>query len=139
MIYRWAFLLVAVLSLAGCAASSAVVVGKVRSPIPAADVKLYLSPPKKYEQVAMLDASSKNSWAVTDQGKMDVVVQRLKEEAAKLGANGILVQSTGTVSGGSVIVGTGTTGGGSFGTGVGTAVPVFHKGAGGIAIFVIEE
>ena len=96
MIYRWAFLLVAVLSLAGCAASSAVVVGKVRSPIPAADVKLYLSPPKKYEQVAMLDASSKNSWAVTDQGKMDVVVQRLKEEAAKLGANGILVQSTGT-------------------------------------------
>lgn len=136
------FLLLAVVAFAGCAASSAVVVGKARPPISAAEVKLYLSPPKKYEEVAVLDASSKNSWAVTDQGKMDVVVQRLKEEAARLGANGILFQSSGTVSGGSVIVGSGTAtrvGGTSIGTGVATSVPVFHKGGGGIAIYVIEE
>jgi len=142
MICRRIFLLVAAASLAGCAASSAVVVGKVRSPIPASEVKLYLSPPKMYEEVAVLDASSRNSWAVTDQGKMDVVVQRLKEEAAKLGANGILIKSAGTVAGGSVIVGSGTAtqiSGSSFGTGVGTAVPVFHKGAGGVAIFVVDE
>ena len=42
---------------AGCASQSHVIVGTVRAPVSSDQVKLYLSPPKRYEQVALLDAS----------------------------------------------------------------------------------
>jgi hypothetical protein len=45
-------------------------------------------------------------FAVTAQGKTNVVMDRLKAEAAKLGANGILLEGVGDQAGGSV--GTGT-------------------------------
>ena len=139
---RRVFLLLAVAALGGCAATSSVLVGRSRPAIQASEVRIYLSPPKQYEEIAVLDASSKNSWAITDQGKMDIVIQRLKEEAAKLGANGVLLQSSGSVSAGSVVVGSGTAtriGGTTFGSGLGTAIPVMHKGGAGIAIYVTEQ
>ena len=49
---------------------------------------------------------------------MDAVIERLKKEAASLGANGVLLQSTGSDGGG-----------GSVGAGVGTTV-----GGGGVSI-----
>ena len=126
-----------VVLLAGCA-SSHVLVGKARPEISPSQVKLYLRPPAKFEEVALLEASSKSSWAVTQQGKMNKAIERLKEEAAKLGANGVLLQGSGTEYGGSVNTGTATvTGNTGFGTGVG--IPIMHKAASGIAIFVIEE
>ncbi|MBL8421816.1 MAG: hypothetical protein JNK92_14425 [Dechloromonas sp.] len=127
--------------LSACA-SSAIVVGKIRPAIAPEQVKLYLSPPKKYEEVALLESSSRGSFAVTEQGKMNKVVELLKEEAAKIGANGILLRSSGNESGGSVNVGTGTAtavGGTAYGTGIGTSVGIIHKGGTGIAIFVEEE
>jgi opacity protein-like surface antigen len=119
--------------LAGCA-SSAVVVGQVRPAISPTQVKLYLNPPKKFEQVALLESSSKSSWAVSDQGKTDVVIQRLKEEAAKIGANGILLSGLGSQSAGSV-------GTASFNsnTALGVSAGIFHKSGNGIAIYVMEE
>jgi hypothetical protein len=123
-------------------ASSAVVVGKVRPAISPDQVKVYLRPPKKFEEVAALESSSKASWAITPQGKMDVVIQRLKEEAAKLGANGVLLQGTGNEYGGSVSTGTGTatvSGNTAYGTGFGTSVGIVHKAGAGIAIFVEED
>jgi hypothetical protein len=119
--------------LAGCA-SSAVVVGQVRPAISPAQVKLYLNPPKKFEQVALLESSSKASWAVSDQGKTDVVIQRLKEEAAKIGANGILLSGLGSQSAGSV--GTASLSGN---TAFGVSAGVFHKAGSGLAIYVTEE
>jgi hypothetical protein len=130
-----------VLGLVACA-SSAIVIGKVRPAISPDQVKIFLHPPKKYEEIAALESSSKNSWSVTSQGKMDVVIQRLKEEAAKLGANGVLLQGTGNEYGGSVSTSTGTatvSGNTAFGTGFGTSVGVVHKAGSGIAIFVEEE
>ena len=127
--------------LAACA-SSAIVVGKVRPAISPDQVKIYLHPPKKYEEIAALESSSKSSWAFTPQGKMDVVIQRLKEEAAKLGANGVLLQGTGNEYGGSVSTGAGTTtisGSTAYGTGFGTSIGIMHKAGSGIAIFVEEE
>jgi hypothetical protein len=121
------------IALLGCA-SSAVVVGTVRPAISPAQVKLYLNPPKKFEQVALLESSSKASWAISDQGKMNVVIERLKEEAAKIGANGVLLRGTGDQSGGTV--GTGTYSGN---VAIGTGVPIMHKAGNGIAIFVTEE
>jgi hypothetical protein len=119
--------------LAGCA-SSAVVVGQVRPAISPAQVKLYLNPPKKFEQVALLESSSKASWAVSDQGKTDVVIQRLKEEAAKIGANGVLLSGLGSQNAGSV--GTASFNGNTaFGVGAG----IFYKAGSGVAIYVTEE
>lgn len=39
----------------------------------------------------MIDTSSKGGFGFTAQGKTDVVINRLKEEPAKLGANGVLL------------------------------------------------
>lgn len=123
--------------LAGCA-SSHVLVGKARPPIYPDQVKLYLRPPAKFEEIALLEASSKASWAITQQGKMNKAIERLKEEAAQLGANGVILQGSGTEYVGSVNTGTATaTGNTAYGTGV--SVPVMHKAASGVAIFVIEE
>jgi hypothetical protein len=120
--------------LVGCAASSLILVGKSRPPISPEAVKLYIKPPSKYEEIAILDSSSKSSWAVTDQGKMDVAIQRLKEEAAKVGANGILINGTGDGLGGGVV-----TGNTSGGVSSGVFMSVFHKTARGVAIFVESE
>ncbi len=66
----------AVSALTACASSS-ILLGTARPPIDPSGVKIYLRPPAKFEEVALLDASSKSSWAISDQGKMDVVVRRL--------------------------------------------------------------
>ncbi len=135
-------LLIVTLFLAACATSSHVIVGTTRPPISPDQVRLYFTPPARFEEVAILDSSSKNSWAVTDQGKMDKAIQRLKEEAAKLGANGVLLRGAGDQYGGSVTTGTATAvayGNTATGFGTGLAVPVMHKAASGVAIYVIED
>ncbi len=134
--------LVAILSVTGCASQSHVVVGTVRAPIAIEQVKIYLVPPKKFEQVAILDASSRGSFAFTDQQKMDTAILGLKTQAAKLGANGILLQSAGDQSAGAVTTGFGSStvsGHNAFGTGFGVASNVFFKSATGTAIYVTEE
>jgi hypothetical protein len=73
---------------------------------------------------------------------MDAVIERLKKEAASLGANGVLLQSTGSEYGGGVGTGVGTgvgmgNGGLSIGTGIFTASE--NKTGRGIAIFVSEK
>lgn len=122
---------------AGCA-SSHILVGKARSPISPEQVKIYLRPPAKYDEIALLEASSKNSWAITQQGKMDKAIERLKEEAAQLGANGILIQGSGNEYGAAVNTGAATVKGNTA-YGTGTSIPVIHKAASGVAIFVFEE
>lgn len=125
--------LAVVLLLAGCASSS-VVVGTVRPAIAPDQVKLYLNPPKKFEQVALLESSSKASWSFSDQGKTNVVIARMKVEAAKVGANGILLGGIGSQTVGSV--GTGTYNGG---TAFGVSSGIMHKSGSGVAIYVTEE
>ena len=121
----------------GCSASSHIVVGQARPAISPTKVKLYNKAPEKYDEIAIIDSSSKNSWAVTDQGKVDVAIERLKEEAASLGANGILIQLTGDISTGSVSTGS-ATGYGNSAYGYGISSSVLHKAAKGLAIYVYE-
>jgi hypothetical protein len=55
-------------------------------------VRLYLEPPPApYEQIALIGASSGRSLALTSDAKAEIVIRRLREEAAKLGANGVLL------------------------------------------------
>jgi len=82
----------AALSAAACVASH-VLVGKARAPILPDQVQLYLEPPAgEYQEIAIVDASSSYSFALSGEGKAEVVISRLKAEAAKVGANGILLQ-----------------------------------------------
>lgn len=123
------------ISLAGCATSSHVLVGEQRAEIAPSEVAVYAEVPDGAEKIAILSASSKNSWAVTNQGKMDKVVERLKKQAAKLGANGIVIGDIGDTSIGAVGISSGTYGGGStFGSTV--MVSPTHKSGQALAIFV---
>jgi sugar (pentulose or hexulose) kinase len=103
-------------------------------------VQIYLHPPAgKYEEVALLDSSSKNSFSFTAQGKTNAVITRLKEEAAKLGANGVLLQGIGDTAAGSVGTGVGTESASrnsATGFGIGSSGTVFVKSGSGVAIYV---
>ncbi len=83
----------------GCVPVSHIVVGETREPIHPSNVKIYLDYPEKYEKIALIDAGSNFAFKdpailFTWQSKMDKVTERLKIEAAKLGANGILIVNT---------------------------------------------
>ena len=121
-------------------ATSHVMVGKARPPISPDTVRVYFRPPDaRYEEIARLESSSQMSFAFTAQGKSDAVINRLKAEAAKLGANGILFEGMGDESSGSIGTGGGGAsygGGSSFGGGVGLSVGTTKKVGGGMAIYV---
>jgi hypothetical protein len=124
--------------LAGCA-SSHVLIGTQRAPISPTQVRVYLHPPAQYEEVAIVDASSKESFAFTDQQKMNRVIDRLKEEAAGLGANGLLLEGVGDMQAGSVGTGFGSTTANynsAYNSGFGVSAGVFQKTGKGMAIYV---
>ena len=123
------------LLLAGCATSH-VMLGKARPPISPDQVQIYDHPPPgPYQEIARLDTSSQGSFSFTAQGKTDAVINRLKTEAAKLGANGVLLQGIGDQASGSI--GTAAGGGGySGGGGIGINAGLSRKIGGGLAIYV---
>jgi hypothetical protein len=123
----------------GCSTSH-LVVGTTRLPIDPARVKVYLVPPRHYETIAIVSADSNGSFRFTGQGKVDAALDRAKRDAAKLGANGLLLQTLG--ESGSVTVGNGYT------TGTRTSSNTSFVGVSGggliknisvLAIYVTEE
>src|SRR5215472_13399049 len=111
--------------LAACGPSH-VLVGTARAPTTPDQIKIYTHPPAEFEQIALLDASSQGSWTWSNQAQTEKAIQRLKEEAAKVGANGILLQGvvkqqTGSVGGGvgSSSYGPSSASGGTVGGGFG--------------------
>jgi len=113
--------------LSGCASGSAIVVGEVRDPIDPKQVKLYLEAPANFEVIGIVKASSDAGW--TEQDSIDYAVQELKNQAAKLGANGVLIETTGEHT--STVVG-------GYSTGYLYAIPVTEQNVSGKAIFVNE-
>src|SRR6185503_18965506 len=87
-----------VLLLSACASGTIVLTGHARAPISADAVTLYVTPPAHYEVIGLVSAHAAHGW--TDQGRMDKAVAELKEQAASVGANGVLVGSAGTGTGG---------------------------------------
>jgi len=133
-----AILLLTVMTITGCV-SSHVMIGQARPPLSPDQVKIYWHPPEHYDEIALLDTSSRASMSITAQGKTDVVIARLKEEAAKLGANGVLLQGVGDQSAGSVSTGFGqatASGNTAYGSGVGISGNIRIKAGSGVAIFV---
>jgi hypothetical protein len=132
-------LVLAILTLGACATSH-VMIGKARPPISPDDVQIYSQPPAAhYQEIARLDTSSQGSFSFTAQGKTDAVIKRLKVEAAKLGANGVLLEGIGSQTSGSVGTGGGGgsfSGGGAVGGGIGINLGLSQKVGGGLAIYV---
>jgi hypothetical protein len=131
---------VAIATLTGCASSQVAVVGRVRPAISPEQVQIYLQPPdSKYDEIANLSASSRWSYAVTAEGKMDKVIERLKKDAARLGANGILLHGVGDQAGGSIGAGISTEANSPhspYGLGFGVSAFFFQKSGDGVAIYV---
>jgi hypothetical protein len=126
-------------ALAACA-SSHVMIGKARPPISPESVHIYMQPPDAiFEEIAILNTSSRGSFSFTAQRKTNQVIKRLKEEAAKLGANGVLLQGIDDEMSGSI--GTGVEQGSyshgtAVGGGIGISTGLHRKVGSGIAIYV---
>ena len=95
------FNILILLSLFGCYPVSHIIIGEVKSPINVADVKVYFDFPKNCEKIAIVEASSNfalkdPSFDFTHQNKTDKALTRLKEEAASMGANGLVINDLST-------------------------------------------
>ena len=125
--------------LAGCA-SSYELIGTARPPISPGQVQLYLEPPKReYQQIAIIKTSSKHSLSFSSQGKAEVVVKRLKAQAAKLGANGVLLKQITDEADETVAAGVGSAYEGPRGTidvGVGVSALLMKRYGHAIAIYL---
>ena len=129
------------LLLAGCATSH-VMLGKARAPISPDQVQIYDGPPPgPYQEIARLDTSSQGSFSFTAQAKTDAVIKRLKIEAAKLGANGVILGGFQDAQTGSIGTGAGSSSYSSnsaVGVGVGGSLGIYKKTGHGEAIYVPE-
>lgn len=129
-----------VATLSGCASSQVVMVGQARPAISPDRVQIYLQPPEtQYDQIANLTASSGGSLAISGAAKIDQVIERLKKEAAKLGANGILLHGVGDQAAASVGAGVSTETNSPhspYGLGFGASAFFFQKSGDGVAIYV---
>ena len=132
--------------LAGCASSSSRLVAPARPAIDPAGVRIYRTPPRHYEEIAVLDATSgAKFFHGSPEGEAEAL-QRLKEEAAKIGANGVLLTLVGDRSSG--VLGVGVAGGGTSsgrgnfvagGGSVSGGAPIVQNAAQGIAIYVFDQ
>lgn len=128
--------LVALAMLAACAGPSRVLIGTPRPPIEPAQVKVYSQPPEKYEEIAIVEAVG-SALTVGSQNRTDALIERLKEEAAKVGANGVVLREMGEAGGASLGAGTGTSIG-VGGIGVGVSAPLSRRRGSATAIYVPE-
>lgn len=145
---KWfsAIALLIVCFLAGCASSSSRLVAPARPALNPADVRVYRTAPRHYQEIALVDASSgAHFFHGSPEGEAEAI-QRLREEAARVGANGVIITLLGDRPQGSLGVGVGgggisagrrsvVAGGGSVSGGA----PLVSNTAQGIAIYVADQ
>jgi len=89
------FLLLMIFSiLVGCTIvdGGSIITGMERGPISPDEVRIYRIAPDEYEEIAIVSASAGHDFK-KDSALMESAIQRLKEEAAKVGANGVLLSN----------------------------------------------
>lgn len=97
---RFLIAMAAMLALGACATATVVPVGNARAPIDPSQVRVYAQPPAHYEVLGILSGDS--GIEGTSQNGVSDVVKKLKEQAAKLGANGVLLGKMGQKYSGSI-------------------------------------
>ena len=129
------FTLMLVLVLSSCAITNetSLVVGTPRAETSSDRIKLYTKPPAKYEEISIISADAVHGF-MSKQALQNIAIENLKKEAAKVGANGILLDNVGSFSAGSSGI---ITAPGSIG--VGAMNNITGKQASGKAIYVMEE
>ncbi len=85
-----------IMMLGGCATGSSIPIGSARAPTSASQVQLFTEAPSSYETVGLVKAES--GTGMSDQDSINYAIAELKVQAAKLGANGILLTSQGVRS-----------------------------------------
>lgn len=125
--------------LAACATGGPLVTGTPRPPIDPAQVRFYYDMPAGAEQIAIIDASS-GAFTYGNANKTNAVMQKLREQAARLGANGVVYRGAVSAPGNGGVgigVGGGRFGGSSYSSaGVGVNISPTQKYAEGAAIYV---
>lgn len=86
--------------LAGCATGSTIITGTKRTPINPSEVKIYLDPPIKFENIGLIEVTSEVVFS--RQAAQDQAMNELKSRAAKIGANGVLLTNSGSQSSGTI-------------------------------------
>ncbi len=133
-------LLVAAGSMSACSVSSHVLVGQARPPTSPAEVQIYSRPPSTpFEHIATVTANSSSAFRRGGPETEDVVIERLKIEAAKLGANGVILNNFSDSQSASIGTGVGSESYGrhsSVGVGVGGSFGIYKKTGRGEAIYV---
>lgn len=120
--------------LGGCASTDKLMLGEARAPIDPSEVRIYRVPPPGAIDIAEIDASSAIGFGT--RGQDAAVMDRLRAEAAALGANGLLILGRGNSRS---PVGM-SVGGASYGrnsaVGVGIGIPTTQKQATAVAMYV---
>ena len=126
--------------LCGYASAGTIIVGEPRPPINPDRVKVYWDAPRKYDRIAIITKGSGGSWIFSDSNEVDSAIARIRTEAAKLGANGIILTAIENRSGGGVSIGVGGFGfpGRHVAVGGSTSIyaPIMHKSVQAEAIYV---
>lgn len=126
-------------SISGCAPAPPKLAGPARAPIPVEQVMIYDVPPANAQDVAILHASSHSVFSPGGPSATDKVVQRLKVQAAQLGANGVVLQGFSDRQTASLGTGVGSESYGrstAVGVGASGSFGVFKKTGEALAIFV---
>ena len=100
-IYKVSLLLFSLFVTKECYPVSHIIVGETQAPLDYTNVKIYTDFPDNYEKIAIVEASSDLAFKdlsieFTHQQKTNKALERLKKEAALLGANGIVIQNIST-------------------------------------------
>jgi hypothetical protein len=138
MDHRIAIALVLVTMLAACASSSSILTGAPRAPISAAEVRVYTHAPPSFEEIAILNASRESASAEGERA-FTKMIENLKQRAALVGANGLLLEDFSDAQALSLSTGLGSetyTHNGSISLGVAGWFGIAKRSAKGRAIFV---
>ena len=99
-----------VVYLSSCATGSSLVTGLKRDAISFEMVSIYYSEPANYDVVGIVKSSSEMGFG--ERHNLDLALEEIKKQAAKVGANGIILQNTGeVVNGGRTFISKGYGGG----------------------------
>lgn len=139
MYIRLALASALVLTASDCASSRLVLTGTTRAPTALGEVRVYTQAPQRFEEIAVLDASKNSISTAGGERAIARMIESMRSQAARLGANGLLLEDFSDSS--PVAVGTGVgsqtyTHNASISIGLGGALGVVRKTAKARAIFV---
>src|SRR5438477_12164140 len=137
-LFRLSAAIVATFLLASCG-TNVTMLGPARPAIAPAAVRIYQVPPRHYEQIAIINSSAGTTWIFPNRDSLDEAFADLRNEAAALGGNGVLLQEVYDQPVGGLSVGVGGLGYGHHGFYGGSGSvggPLINRRVQAIAIYV---